>query len=429
MDDSNNIDIRSEEVQEILGTPPSYLVTWGSSIAFFAVLVLGWASYFIKYPDTVQASIMVSASDPPRRLIADEYKYIERILVRNEEEVEADEALAVFKSDGEFADVMTLENYLLQYEDIDSDTSLLDLNIPSDLVLGPLQDAVFNFKEKKKLLQSTLADDSEEVNQRQIDRQIKQLQNGISSQRKQKARLDKEIDIAEKDLTRAQNLYKQGRLGIAEVRNNEAKLLSKERELSAVNSSIKEDQLEVELLKDRKNGDGGSSSKDIRIKRNQLVESFNRLRRELIEWKKEYLLSSPIHGIVLIKDGIGDNQVVKKETELMVVMPTETKETRGKMELPIEGSGKLQTGQRVVIKLASYPFEEFGAFEGEVSKIGRIPTDGKIPVEVSFPQGALVSSTGNQIEVTQQMAGSADIIVERKRLIEQLLEEVRKVIN
>ena len=56
----DNIEIRSEEVQEILGTPPSWLVRYGTTLALFTIVVIGWMAYFVKYPDTVTAEISVT---------------------------------------------------------------------------------------------------------------------------------------------------------------------------------------------------------------------------------------------------------------------------------------------------------------------------------------------------------------------------------
>jgi len=431
IENPNDIELRSEEIQEILGKPPSKFISWSTSVAFFAVLAMVYGSFIIEYPDTVTDDISVTAFDPPRSMFADEFKVIEEILVEDEDEVEADQTLAVYQSDGEFGDVMTLENYLIQYNHIEEPEKLLDLKIPADLVLGQLQDAVFLFKEKQRLLQSDLEIDTEvdEVNTRQIDRQIKQLRSSVNNLKKQKARLEEEIELAEQTLKRNQNLNKQGRMGIEVVRSAKAELLAKERSMSSVNNSLNENRTQISLLKGRKNSPGITSEKEISDSKIKLEESFKTLKRFVTEWKKENILTSPIYGIVLIKDGIGDNQAVREGTELMTIVPTESKETHGKMNIPVEGSGKLAVGQRVVINFYSYPADEFGFFEGTLTRIGKIPDEGKIPLEISFEEGNLLSSTNKTIEVTQEMKGTATIITEQKKYVERLIERIRAAVQ
>ncbi len=78
---SSDIEIRSDEVQEILGTPPGWLVRWGTILGLFALLLLGWGSYFYKYPDVVQVDIVISSKEPPRKLVTEKSGFIQEILV------------------------------------------------------------------------------------------------------------------------------------------------------------------------------------------------------------------------------------------------------------------------------------------------------------------------------------------------------------
>ena len=84
IENPNDIELRSEEIQEILGKPPSKFISWSTSVAFFAVLAMVYGSFIIEYPDTVTDDIVVTAFDPPRSMFADEFKVIEEILVEDE---------------------------------------------------------------------------------------------------------------------------------------------------------------------------------------------------------------------------------------------------------------------------------------------------------------------------------------------------------
>ena len=60
-----NINLRSEEVQEILGRPPRWIVRVGISIIFVVVTGLFVGSYFFKYPDILSATITVTTENLP----------------------------------------------------------------------------------------------------------------------------------------------------------------------------------------------------------------------------------------------------------------------------------------------------------------------------------------------------------------------------
>ena len=60
-----NIELRSEEVQEILGTPPGWMTRYGTLIFLIALVVIGYIGFLVKYPDTVESKVKISLTDPP----------------------------------------------------------------------------------------------------------------------------------------------------------------------------------------------------------------------------------------------------------------------------------------------------------------------------------------------------------------------------
>ena len=63
--EEKDIELRCEEVQEILTRPPHALIRWGIT-AFFGVLALLFiGGCFFKYPDIVSAEITITTEHPP----------------------------------------------------------------------------------------------------------------------------------------------------------------------------------------------------------------------------------------------------------------------------------------------------------------------------------------------------------------------------
>lgn len=88
--------------------------------------------------------------------------------------------------------------------------------------------------------------------------------------------------------------------------------------------------------------------------------------------------------------------------------------------LPVQGIGKVKNGQSVKIRLANYPDNEFGYLTGEVQTVANFPDDANLyKVTVRFT-GNMKTSNGIIIPTHTQMEGTAEIIVEEKRLIEKL---------
>lgn len=53
--------LRSEEVQEILGRPPRWIVRWGIAVICAIVAGLFVGGYFIKYPEVIAGLITITA--------------------------------------------------------------------------------------------------------------------------------------------------------------------------------------------------------------------------------------------------------------------------------------------------------------------------------------------------------------------------------
>jgi len=54
------IDSQSEEVQELMGRTPSWILRYGISVIAFTIFLLIGGSYFLWYPETLSCSIVVN---------------------------------------------------------------------------------------------------------------------------------------------------------------------------------------------------------------------------------------------------------------------------------------------------------------------------------------------------------------------------------
>jgi HlyD family secretion protein len=53
-------ELRSEEVQEVMGAIPVWILRWGITILFLVVLVLVIGSCFFKYPDVIVSEMTLT---------------------------------------------------------------------------------------------------------------------------------------------------------------------------------------------------------------------------------------------------------------------------------------------------------------------------------------------------------------------------------
>ena len=98
----------------------------------------------------------------------------------------------------------------------------------------------------------------------------------------------------------------------------------------------------------------------------------------------------------------------------------------GKAQLPVERSGKVKVGQRVIIRFSNYPDEEFGTVEGRVASVSLVPAENNYMVEIDFPNG-LQTNYGYTLPVLQEMPATAEIVTDDLRLIERFIQPVKKI--
>jgi len=176
--------------------------------------------------------------------------------------------------------------------------------------------------------------------------------------------------------------------------------------------------------------------RDYRIKRIEekeklfavLNESFLNLQAQIKIWENTYLLRSPFDGFVTFTRYWNENQVVTKDDPVLNVVPHETGSYLGRINLKMQRSGKVKPGQKVNIKLSSYPYLEYGMVRGIIKTKSLVPSGDTYVIEIDLPDG-LTTLYGTKLEFTQNMSGTAEIITEDLRLLQKLINPFRYLIS
>ena len=79
------------------------------------------------------------------------------------------------------------------------------------------------------------------------------------------------------------------------------------------------------------------------------------------------------------------------------------------------------------IRLANFPFEEFGIVRGEVKSVSLVPVAGNYVLEISLPNG-LTTHYGKVLPFSQEMTGEAEIVTEDLRLLERIFIPIKKLL-
>jgi HlyD family secretion protein len=137
---------------------------------------------------------------------------------------------------------------------------------------------------------------------------------------------------------------------------------------------------------------------------------------------------SPIEGTVTYTRFWSTNQPVVKDEPVLSIVPFETGDFVGRINLKIQRSGKVKPGQTVNIKLSSYPYLEYGMVRGVVKTISLVPTGDAYVIEITLP-GGLTTLYGKKLDFSQNMKGTAEIMTDNLRLLQKILNPFRYLVT
>jgi len=411
-----------QEIQQIMGDPPSWIVRWGISLVMISVTVLVLIAYIVRYPDIIPAPITLETENPPIRIPARMNGKIESLKVEEGTRVETGQILAILENTADFNSIIELSIFTATV----SETGLLDdLDLPKDLSLGVIQDSWSSFTESYKDYVYFLRKDKTSKKARLLKQQIKDTKdlNQVLKRREASFKTDKQI--IESKLKRTRNLLAQGLASVVEYEDMQSEYSSIKRQISDmgsefINNEITIRQLERSILDLAESKDKKDNDKQLKTE-----ETFKKLKSDVEAWKLDFLFTAPIDGVVSFAKPLAENEFVSANDEIMTIVPDNKKsgEIRGFAALPFDGAGKVKIGQRVNIRLNDFPYEQYGSINGAVKKIALIPQKNSYLVEVSLPK-KLRTTYNKDLDFRQQMQGMANIVTEERRYLTRILDKV-----
>jgi multidrug resistance efflux pump len=431
IEEANQIELRSEEVREILGTPPSWIVRWGTTVVCVTLLLLVLMGWIINYPDIIKAPIVILTQNPPTVVIARADGNISKLFVKEKEQVNQGQLLGLIQNTANYEDIQKLSEEIDVIQNY-GENDFVTYQPNKDWNLGDLQADYSIFMQSLEALTYSIRGNYSNVNISQLSDQITNLRNakGLIEQSMRKA--NEKLATLNSDYKSAQKLYSTGTISQMDLKDVRNRILNQETEIDGMKQQLNNKDLEINTVKSRiteirQNTSSGNSDRIVKLK-----ESINNLKANLEKWKQAYLFTAPITGQVSFFSKIfSENQFIKAGEEILAVVPNGGQQKNdhkiiGKILMPMSGTGKVKEGQRVVITLDSYPFQEFGSISGKITSKSLIPKENNLILQVELPD-TLVTSYGKTIKFEQLLQGQADIITENRRFLERVFDNFLKI--
>lgn len=421
MPNEKEIELRSEEVQEILTRIPNWMIRWGTIVVSTIIFMLLFATWFIKYPDIVSAPIVITTNIPPEKVISSTTGKIETILVQDKAMVSENTPLAIIQNTANYHDVFLLKRLMETH----TNGTDFDFKLLATAQLGDIESSYAGFH--AAYIANELNNDLQpyKVERNAQNSESVQISDRLSILQQQKSLNESELLLQKSDLKRYETLFNKGVISAHDFENKKLGYLQAEKNYRSLLSSIS--QLKSALIDNSKNSKSTKikgTKEEVNLESNK-TQAFYQLKKVIKDWELAYVLKSSVTGKVSYLQIWIANQTITAGDAIFAVIPTLEKGYIGKLKAPALNSGKIQVGQEVNIRLTNFPDTQYGMLNGKIKNISLTPDkDGNLWVDVILPK-KLETTYHKTIPFQQEMSGSAEIITEDLRLTERLLYQFR----
>jgi len=252
----------------------------------------------------------------------------------------------------------------------------------------------------------------------QIDREMKLQETRIKSARDQ---LDRYNTLAgEKNFVSEANVKAKR----DEVTDQEIKLQTLRRQRSQVERDLGAAKMEEPQIQLRS-----------RAQTEQLERQLSELRQGMsqVEAQRETVIRAPMAGIVT-NVSVNRGQSISQDSPLATVLPKGSG-LHVELLVPTRAIGFVAKGQEVILRYDAFPYERFGQYHGVITDIGRNvwtagervgPLAAREPVyrvDVALDR-QMVSALGQEFPLRPGMLVNADLLLEKRTLLEWIFEPV-----
>lgn len=163
----------------------------------------------------------------------------------------------------------------------------------------------------------------------------------------------------------------------------------------------------------------------MREERMKFIQSLNSLISDVDAWKKLHIISSPTDGNVVFATSLQENQYLDDNRELFYINPG-NESYFGEMNIAQINMAKVKAGQKVQIRLKSYPSHESGYLNGTITSMSAVP----VKDSIFLSQVRLVRTPKDSpIHLKPGIIADAEIITEDQSMLKRILLNVTKSLN
>lgn len=429
MPEINKIEIHSEEIQELMGFIPKGVVRWGITVIFVIMAGIITGSFFFRSPEIITAPMVLTTENPPVALLSKSTGKIERLFVGDGQQVNAGTILALINNPTNYQDYLQLKTVIEEASDTSTwDSQVLAVELPGQLTLGELQSSYSSFLKNRNNFRHYLKQDLIPQKIELLKKQIAKQQEYYQTQLRQRSIQTKDLILSVKSFDRDSLLFVKQATSESEYEKARQALLAKKSASIGFEASLKNTESSILQMQESTVELEMQYEKELAQFRLDLDESKQNLDNLVHQWEEKYIVSSPVNGKITYTSVWSVNQEVKSGELIATIIPDGEMAIIAKAIIPTAGFGKVEVGHKVNIKLAGFPYMQFGMLKGRIRSVSLVPQEKGYVAEIELTEG-MTSSYRENLKFIQQMDGIAEIITKDLRLIYRFINPLRALLD
>ena len=421
-DKGKDVELRSEELQEVLGAIPNWILRWGITVIGLIVLIMLIGCWFFKYPETISATMILTGNTPPANIIARTSGHLKDLNIQDGQIVKEGDFLGVIENPASTKDMLLLKKQVELFVQ-QQDSVVLPYQ---DMRLGSVQSTYILFLRSLNNYRKFVELNFYPQKIASIKHRIKQYEDYFHGIALQDKITEQQYQLAESQYKRDSLLKEKEILSDQDMDNSTHLFLQSRLLLASSSSSLENLRMQITQLQETLL-DTEKQYLDNKISLEAELNTLSiQLMNEIETWELNYALVAPISGQLTFTSYWSENQQVAAGGVVFTVVPTDELSLLGKALLPVARSGKVKVEQKVNIYFLNFPDEEFGMVRGLVKKMSLVPVNENYIVEIKFPDG-LMTTYKKELPFSQEMTANIEVITEDIRLLERFLFPLKKI--
>ena len=415
----------TNEVQEMISYEPGLLLKKTNGIFLFVFIFLLALTALIRYPDILKASAWIISVHEPEQLTIQNEGKLAHLFVKNEEPIKKGQPLALIESNTNYDEAIQLKKWIDTVQRKIGDGNLNGLNADSPPVctnLGSIQLSYEQLISKIVDVRGMLANGYHQRMMHTLETDKRNLVTVTKDVllKKQVAEWDQKLQKQQYEAY--ETLAKQHVIAPLELNSIKSKLLEKEQNIYEMNRQLSLAQGE-QRIKEKQILEYQRKIDELKL---DFYSTLMEVKTKLDQWYKDYVITASIDGEVLFKGTLQEGEEIRKGQALFYLQP-EDKNFHAQVLMDQKGFAKVHMGQKVILKIHSYPEEEYGNVQGTIDHIFMMPdqTD-SFRIQITLP--ALVrTSYGKEILLRNNLMADAEVITQDKSLFQHFVGNVMRL--